>query len=292
MSTYLVTLVAVLSIGVAGLSLDATNSQKLNQQSPRNNRSKTFGQGGPIGQCVDVFSNGLDQVRFGLGNHIRAHPRVVATKSPRKVVFGASPGTTGTSSLAVALIQMGLTTAHADTLLPHNYGSWFSEIMSRSMLTPTDRCFKAQRAFDYTSLPDHIDAVLDFPVDMAFFDLFLSFPNAKWLLNTRPSSAWAKSRRKTGSFMALVPPCEGQLQDFSDAQLAHMLDLHNEFVRCVVPPGRLFEFDIPGASGVMHKLGMFLGLPKPPSPSIKFPHISHNQLHLIQQPYETQNFWK
>lgn len=277
-STCLIVFVTVFSIRAAGVALVPT-------------KSKHSGQGGSIARCADAYANGLDQLRLGLGNHIRTHPRRTVMTSQRRIIFAASPGTTGTSSLAAALIQMGLITAHCQDLKPNSYDFWLNTIIFKASIPQEQQCFENLRNFDYTSLPEHIDAVTDTPVDFSFLDLYLSFPNAMWLLPTRPSYEWANARRTClicKVHRGLVPPCEMDTREFSDAnKMAHMFDLHNEFVRCVVPSKRLFEFDIftNGTIGLMHKLGMFLKVQNPPSVSDEYPKVEVEQLKFIQQPW-------
>mmetsp|Transcript_56232 Transcript_56232/g.127092 ORF Transcript_56232/g.127092 Transcript_56232/m.127092 type:complete len:330 (-) Transcript_56232:32-1021(-) len=234
--------------------------------------------------CVDAYANGLDQVQLGLGQHIRGYPLIPRTTSPRSVVFSASPGTTGTSSLASALLQMNLTTAHHIELTPGDYWKWQDSITQCSDTSINDKqCFDCWRNFDYTTLPEEVDAAVDTPIDHVFLDLFMSFPSAMWILNTRPSQDWAKERVRQwpDSAPSIEHPCYvGQVKSYSLDQLALMLDLHNELVRCAVPTDRLFEYDIfvNGSYGLMHDLSIFLKRPEPLSVYASYPEVANFDL--------------
>mmetsp|Transcript_17705 Transcript_17705/g.37631 ORF Transcript_17705/g.37631 Transcript_17705/m.37631 type:complete len:339 (+) Transcript_17705:93-1109(+) len=240
-----------------------------------------------LGNCITAYADGLDNVRPGLGCQIRARSLTAVSTSPRKMVFGAGHGSSGSSSLAKALVELGLITAHSNELAPSGYGAWawtLKNLSDRDM--PLDTCDEDFNNFNYTSLPKEIDAVVDTPVDKIFLDLFLSFPNAKWLLHKRPYNDWAGSRKGSWPSKAapIEHPCGGiQVDMFNQDDLGRLASLHDDLVRCVVPRERLFEFDIfmNGTSGLMHQLGLFLERPDPPPASVTYPHIGNYQLFWI-----------
>ena len=115
--------------------------------------------------------------------------------------------------------------------------------------------------------PDDVDAAVDNPIPHFLMDFFLSFPNAKWILTTRPSRAWAESRFREHPD-ALIPvqePCGQKLYSLNSSthidKLPRLFDLHNELVTCMVPPENLFEINVWNSTdGVMEKLAKFLNI--------------------------------
>merc|ERR1711879_401100 len=68
----------------------------------------------------------------------------------------------------------------------------------------------------------------------------------------------------------------GAQRDATHEQLVAGMLLHNDFVRCLVRPERLLEFDIfvDGTEGLMHRLGVFIGLRNPPPPTAAYPRMT------------------
>lgn len=239
---------------------------------------------GGFDQCVDAYASGLESVRHGLAAYIQPHQ--ARKTSLRNITFGVGAGSTGSSSLEAALVKMGIDSAHSYHYPFFGLRGWFLGLMTCPLHSPADRCFKCLREFNYTDIPDRFDAVLDDPVDTSFIDLFLSFPNAKWILHTRPSYEWAKARKvdHDGLFQIVPPPmempCLGNIGNFSIDELARIVELHDDLVRCAVPPKKLFEFDLfsNGSKGLMHDLGVFMELPDPPSKTAPYPHLDADDL--------------
>jgi len=231
--------------------------------------------------CVTNYANGLDHVLPGLGHALRRHPlHVKKVDDQRGLVLGAGVGTTATRALNEALKLLGLNSKHYLEV-----GSWTLELVQAlggtephgpMMLDPYSvedarQCLNALRQFDFTSLPGHIDAILDQPVPELFLDLFLSFPKAKVILTTRPAKDWVASRTSkyrlnNGTLLPIQEPCgltlPVALPLLGRHGLATVFELHNNLVRCVVPKERIFEIDVftKSQDGLMRQLAEFLGL--------------------------------
>jgi hypothetical protein len=198
--------------------------------------------------CVDAYASGLDAVHEGLGDPIRKIDLKVPRVSNRStILIGAGTGTTGTRSFYSVLKTIGLYGWHwkapkADKAR----SSWFDEIDS-ILRGDVPKCRAALAAFDHVAhLPDSLDFILDTPAPPLFIHLFLAYPNAKFLLSTRPGDEWAESRllnHPTG-FASLQDPCQQYTKDFEPKSLARMHILHDELVRCVVPKNQLFEVNL------------------------------------------------
>ena len=85
-------------------------------------------------------------------------------------------------------------------------------------------------------LPPSVGALVDRPSAEAFLDFWWANPNALVLLTRRPALEWAKSRAKFGQAMNLPVdrPCRLSFADASTEELAQLLELHDELVRCCV----------------------------------------------------------
>merc|ERR550525_1734700 len=80
-----------------------------------------------------------------------------------------------------------------------------------------------------------------------FFDFCWTFPDAKFILTTRPALEWAKSRKLHLPYSSLAPieePCGYYIDDFADEVSAKLFEHHNNLVRCMVPKERLFEINV------------------------------------------------
>merc|ERR1712079_672797 len=125
-----------------------------------------------------------------LSHAIRQHPLEMVHTSQRNVTICAGSGTTATKSLHYALGHLGVCSWHFEASEPWHqniYGVWHRRISAED-------CHKELQGFDYTSLPEHVEAVGDTPMAELFLDMFLSFPNAKVILMHRPSMEWAEKR--------------------------------------------------------------------------------------------------
>ncbi|CAE7644363.1 unnamed protein product [Symbiodinium pilosum] len=111
---------------------------------------------------------------------------------------------------------------------------------------PVETGYNAVKSFDFSQLPANVEYVSDTPFTEMFLDMYTQFPTAKVILTTRPSLEWAKSRKKHGKTPPpVLRPCGlAAVEDYSDKDLAGMLDAYNELVRCVVPPGNLLEINL------------------------------------------------
>jgi len=245
--------------------------------------------------CVNSYADALDDVVPDMGKAIRGHPLTVLSTSSRPVVFNAGSGTTGTESSAAALGMLGLTTAHAHYAAPMVDISEFLEwrqMVEGILYNETDSCIPALRKFDFASLPDSVDAVTDFPMPELFIDMFLSFPNAKFLLTLRPSDDWAESDLNQ---VPVQEPCGMYMQASKfgwkgTATNAMFFELNNEFIQCVVPEERLFKIDVftQPTDGVMLELSRFLNLPPLDE---EYPHCigGHHQQELTYSEQQEQN---
>lgn len=200
-------------------------------------------------RCVGLYADKLDAVRPGLGKAIRSHPGTVRKTSRRRLVIGAGSGSTGTSSLTTALTQLGLTVAHDhQTPIPKNEYCPFWGHMRYTLFTEASKCIPYLREFDFTDVPKGIDAVVDTPYTELFVDLFLAFPRARFILTDRPKEEWAKKRMRFAGGITSMPvqePCGMTVErDQPLDQFAELFTINNDFVRCVVPRGRLFELDV------------------------------------------------
>lgn len=225
-------------------------------------------------KCVQSYADGLENVRAGLGVAIRSHPLKVAHVSPRSdVLFGVGTGTTGTRSFHKALRSFGMWGWHWNwnrninsTYIPslvQTLGRWTNHTEAFDV----ELCREAIHSFPYTkSVPRKVQYVLDTPMAELFLNFFLSFPNAKYMLTTRPTQELARKRLDKGSDLLapLQEPCGQKLSDFSTDQLAELFALNSELVRCAVPARQLLEIDLWTASpdrlaGLMHELAVFVG---------------------------------
>ena len=161
----------------------------------------------------------------------------------RPLVLGGGFGSTGTTSLAEALQRLGLVTWHASAgKLVHETGSNASATIapndfsrSISVAWAANDCRKQLDALNYR-LPPSVGALVDRPSAEAFLDFWWANPNALVLLTRRPALEWVHSRAKFGQAMNLPVdrPCRLSFADASTEELAQLLTLHDELVRCVV----------------------------------------------------------
>lgn len=127
----------------------------------------------------------------------------------------------------------------------HKLPEFLTEIVE-GMLANTSQCLETIENFDFSQLPKNVDYVSDTPFTESFLDVYFQFPEAKVVLTTRPSLEWAKSRRKHGnSPPPVMRPCGLQgLKEYSDEDLASMLEAYHDLVRCVVPRKNLLELNL------------------------------------------------
>lgn len=207
---------------------------------------------GNVRACVAKYADGLDAIKPNLSLHsIRDHPLTAAATSNRPIIIAPGSGTTATRSLHVTLGKMGLCGWHCGGGPTEQ---WTNGIRQNFFLKKEEgkaECHARLRSYDYTKLPEHVQYIADTPIAEVFFDLFLAFPNASFILTTRPSLEWAKRRKEFdgGQAAPIQEPCgvqggDSACKEFSDMQLAKIEDLKNELITCLVPKERLLTFSV------------------------------------------------
>lgn len=229
--------------------------------------------------CAREYADDLDLVQPGLGKSVRMHTWKPHSMSQREIVFGAGSGSTGTTSLAVALWHVGMKGWHWNLDDPWMRGllellQGQPVIQGRTQVKPftleqRQACPERMSSFQYTSLPGDIDFVLDMPIPEVFVQLYISFPKAKFLLSKRPELEWAENRLDRhsgqGTLLPVQDPCGLFIDGWEPHRLARLEWLKNRFIRCVVPPERLFTVDLfnpqEDTTTLMRRLAKFLERP-------------------------------
>ena len=203
-------------------------------------------------QCAKKYYKKLEFLNLPPVYRTAWQPRKLPMTS-RNLVIGAGMGTTGTHGLVVALEELGLHGYHYkdarasanEHAREHKLPEFLTEIVE-GMLANTSQCHETIENFDFSQLPENVDYVSDTPFTESFLDVYFQFPEAKVVLTTRPSLEWAKSRRKHGnSPPPVMRPCGLQgLKEYSDEDLAAMLEAYHDLVRCVVPRKNLLELNL------------------------------------------------
>ncbi|CAE7943249.1 unnamed protein product [Symbiodinium sp. KB8] len=203
-------------------------------------------------QCAKKYYKQLELLNLPSVYRTSWQPRKLPMTS-RNMVIGAGMGTTGTHGLVVALEELGLHGYHYkdarasanEHAREHKLPEFLTEIVE-GMLANTSQCLETIENFDFSQLPKNVDYVSDTPFTESFLDVYFQFPEAKVVLTTRPSLEWAKSRRKHGnSPPPVMRPCGLQgLKEYSDEDLASMLEAYHDLVRCVVPRKNLLELNL------------------------------------------------
>lgn len=92
--------------------------------------------------------------------------------------------------------------------------------------------------------PVVVDSLSDQPIGHLFWHLYLTHPNARFMLTQRPALSWAVSRRKNAKncakdeFCDLAPmlfPCGRTLADFTLKELSTMYHAYVTLVKCLIP---------------------------------------------------------
>lgn len=227
-------------------------------------------------QCLNQYADGLHSVDSRWGSSVRARPRTASRTSERKVVFGAGLAHTATRSLTQALLKLDVLTAHNSLGTP-SHCQWLCNDWIASPIGCGEKpvshlnasaCHAAYRDYDYTKYPHDLDAAVDTPIPSIFLDLVLSYPNARWILTTRPIDDWVEamqSRMPPFAFLPIQWPCGQEiLKGTTSEKLRRLGDLHNDLVRCVVPPQNLFEINVWNSTdGLMNNLAEFLEIDHP-----------------------------
>lgn len=224
--------------------------------------------------CVQIHADALNQLHEGWGETIIKHPLKTQTVSQRSVIIGGGMGTTGTKSLHAALKLLGLNVWHAG-----RNSTWDARRNDVTYLLKTGQA-KEIHNFDFVGLLDGADGAIDCPTAEVFIDLFLSFPNAKVVLSTRPPQSWAASRLKhhSGTLVPKQEPFGAQIgsKGFESIEtLAKLYQINNDFVRCVVPKQQLLEYDLWADNpdrirGLLKEIQNFAGGSS--DPDVPFPH--------------------
>ena len=187
----------------------------------------------------------------------------------RALVLGAGFGTTGTTSLAVALANLGLESVWHSHVGPKAASADGTLVSPQDFREPifaalrakggNDRCDARLNAATYR-LPSSVDALVDEPAAESFLDFFwANGPNSIVVLTRRPADDWVRAR--TAKFARphapLDRPCGNLLAgSFRPETTARLFELHNELITCVCPPARLVDIDIftRGTAGLMNNL--------------------------------------
>jgi len=196
--------------------------------------------------CISHYASKLDIIKEGLGDNIRNRAEGFDFKSvanrndTRGKIFGAGFGTTGTRSLNAALGMMNLIGEHfekfSQRIANHVLGRKSNQAKCKEQLNDL---FPSNFKYDKQYL-------LDTPTAELFLDLYWTFPDAKFILTSRPAESWVESRKQHHAKLELAPleePCNLHMSDFTDQDLAKMMLYHNDLVRCVVPKDKLFEIN-------------------------------------------------
>jgi len=243
-------------------------------------------------QCINTYAHGLDQIRQGLGDSIRAHPGVVAT-SPAPVIFGTGSGTTGTDSLATALQTIMTFYGERGQVMHKCDGvadncAWARGVTNLSTsirgwieLSSVQDCIQGMRGFDFSSISPAVNAYVGGGSFELFIDMFLSFPNARFILTSRPPDEWAFSRMQKEAHpqWPMQEPCQG-FYDLEMETMSQMYSLTNDFIRCTVPADRFLEIDMFShpTTHTMKRIREFLGFKENPDiDNLEFPHVAAGQ---------------
>jgi sulfotransferase family protein len=129
------------------------------------------------------------------------------------------------------------------------------------------------------SVLDEVQALLDIPVAPYFAQFDRIYPDAKFILTTRPTESWLKSvethfrlyvERRPDPFTDHVHACTYGALHFSRDRFEYVKARHEEDVRrhFAGRPGKLLVFDVFRGDS-WPELCSFLGLPVPAEP---YPH--------------------
>lgn len=126
--------------------------------------------------------------------HFAASEPTAAASEP--MVFGVSPGRSGTDSLKTALNVLGYSTLHMKELLLDESGIDTSGRLQLFTSWATN--------YDKPNNPTNIDPIMegftagvDFPISMFYIDLLNHYPNSKFILTHRNPKKWYNSIQST-----------------------------------------------------------------------------------------------
>jgi hypothetical protein len=195
-------------------------------------------------------------------------------------VIGAGFGRTGTSSLKLALEQLGFGPCHHMFEVrdnPAQLAAW--QAVARGDIPDWDEVFAGYAA------------QVDWPGARYWRELAAYFPDAKVILSTRPEDAWFDSVQATiypfmrdrathgtarlramgdMTFEMIVQQIFGGRLDDRDHAIAVFRE-HNAQVQSTIAPDRLLTYQ---ASNGWEPLCRFLGIPVPATP---FPHANSSE---------------
>jgi len=237
-------------------------------------------------RCLSAYADELDKVYSGMGDHLRSHPLSPARVSRRPLVIVASPGSAATTSLSAALDSIGLWNGHDSGLLLTDLvlaGPIDLKYCPDREWTADEvqSCLNTIRSHDYPQGIGQRWVTMDTPTSELFLDLFLAFPNARVIYSTRPGESWLKSRKRIGSSLLPVQePCGWMMMprkpmNFTDEEIIATHDLNEKFVKCMVPPEHLLEFNLwtdstERVEGLVSELASFVGKA---DPHVPFPRL-------------------
>ena len=223
-------------------------------------------------------------------------------------ILGAGPGTTGTRSVAEALVQFGFSVSHfgwywnatASVRCPMPYAN-STHVLGLRLCALRKRAGRDAEFLPLAGFAEpwgSVDAVLDSPIPEFFPYVFRLYPDARVILTTRRPETWVRSRSEKHGANAPVPvmnlfhgmeagKCAGRAREgthvarwpLETAALAY--EFHNSYVRAVVPRRQLLDLDLfnESAKSSWRKLSAFLGRPVPAgaclAASCRFPELLH-----------------
>ena len=213
--------------------------------------------------------------------------------SSSSIVLGAGPGTTGTRSIAEAMVHFGYSVSHfgwywnatARVRCPMRYVN-STHVLGLRMCELRRRAGPSATALELEGFAEpwgSVEAVFDSPIAEFFPYFFMLYPRAKVVLTTRRADLWVRSRSAKHSENAPVPlmnlfhgmesgECAARAREgthvsrwpLEAAMLAY--EAHNSYVRSVVPEAQLLDIDLTNSSAAAtwRSLAAFLGRPVPP----------------------------
>lgn len=185
--------------------------------------------------------------------------QAAAALSEQTRIFGIGLSRTGTVSLTRALTQLGIEALHY----------------------PNDPVTQEElRHGNYVlSILGEVQALLDIPVAPYYAQFDALYPEAKFILTTRPEESWLVSvekhfrlyvEQRHDAFDDYVHACVYGALHFSPDRFRHVKRLHEANVKSyfAARPGKLLVFDVFRGDG-WPELCSFVGLPVPEGP---YPH--------------------
>eukprot|EP00494_Astrolonche_serrata_P033538 UN33807 len=113
-------------------------------------------------------------------------------RSDEEVVIDAGPGTTGTRTMAAVLKKFGYICKHQDL---GDYGQTLKIRIQDSSLSLGEECYEFYDQFDFRYPDNHYNCFTDNPFGAYFWDMYWTYPNAKWVMTTREPYAWIERKK-------------------------------------------------------------------------------------------------